>query len=146
MNISPITVKENNLKQEQILKQTKNATDEFVKSNKSEKLQKMQIPVSTNNHVVEIPIPKSFVEIGFPLIKALIGTSILSPVGLFLEAIDEEIACRFCQGSGDCSFCNGTGSSWDGECTYCSGSGKCWWCKGTGDDFALEEIENNKPL
>lgn len=57
--------------------------------------------------------------------------------------------CHECNGTGDCSLCDGTGSikelvshpsPWDvdedGEvpCTSCGGDGKCTDCNGTGEE------------
>lgn len=52
--------------------------------------------------------------------------------------------CMFCQGSGRCSECGGSGRvrNWvpgtreylEQNCRSCSGTGRCFWCGGSGED------------
>ena len=49
--------------------------------------------------------------------------------------------CQFCDGSGQCAQCNGTGSYLENgnyiECADCYSDGKCAECRGTGDGRGL---------
>ena len=47
-----------------------------------------------------------------------------------------EKPCIFCEGSGKCKHCKGTGyyEGYSGGCPICKSSGKCIHCSGTGQD------------
>lgn len=52
-----------------------------------------------------------------------------------MDEIEEELVCESCDGSGDCSECNGTQFSDETkniECEVCQASGLCEECHGDG--------------
>ena len=64
--------------------------------------------------------------IGIILIVVMIG---------FVIASCNDGSCGHCLADpGKCGFCWGTGKLNEDDCTYCNGSGKCKTCDGTGKD------------
>lgn len=120
-----------------IEKTTQIAKDSFLSGREVEKI----IPPQSSKQVnTQISVPASFANQAVVMIKALISSAIPGPMGLFLETLDSRITCRFCSGTGDCSYCDGSGKSWDGSgCGYCNETGKCWWCDGDGDELKPED-------
>ena len=65
--------------------------------------------------------------LGFILACAVLSIGVASCGGV------KEETCVQCQGTGQCSTCNGSGKlNAKDSCYSCRGSGKCYRCKGTG--------------
>jgi uncharacterized lipoprotein YehR (DUF1307 family) len=85
-----------------------------------------------------------FKEFCMKKVIKLVGIIVfVAVVGFSLAGCDDYgvYTCGNCNGTGDCEYCDGTGTDQDGyKCYLCKGTGDCSHCEGSGKTKGEGEI------
>ncbi|MBE6348077.1 MAG: hypothetical protein E7064_03925 [Spirochaetaceae bacterium] len=65
--------------------------------------------------------------------KIIFGALLVLMLFAFVGCGEKDFTCSQCAGSGECTFCFGSGERNGYDCSDCNATGKCYKCMGTGE-------------